>query len=72
LAGIPPQMKEGGQAFGLRLQVWRELMAKNAQELRLKEPRIQEIVTTYAEHLAFQTTQQQNAVIGRLGVRPVE
>lgn len=72
LAGIPPQMQDGGQAFGLRLQVWRELMAKNAQELQVKEPRIQDIVRTYAEHLAFQTTQQENATIGRLGVRPVE
>jgi hypothetical protein len=72
LAGIEPEMKESGQAFGLRLQVWQELIGQNAQDLQQKDDRIKQIVQGRLEHLAFMQTQAENAVIGRLGARPGE
>jgi hypothetical protein len=70
MAGIEPEMKENGQAFGLRMQVWQELMGKNATDLQQKEERVRGIVESRLQHLAFMQTQQENALIGRLGARP--
>lgn len=69
LAGVEPEMAEGGQNFGLRLQRLEQILAKpeNAQRA-MQQADVWQIISRRLEHLRFMVQQQQNANTGRVGV----
>lgn len=69
LAGVEPEMAEGGQNFGLRLQRLEQILGKpeNAQRA-MQQADVWQIVSRRLEHLRFMVQQQENANTGRVGV----
>jgi hypothetical protein len=77
-AGIEPVTKESGQNFQLRLQEMQKMIAANpALQKRLMQPETEDdqvfraLVENRMKFLQFQVEQQQNAQIGRIGVKQV-
>lgn len=72
-AGVEPPMKEGGQNYGLRLQTLQNILQTNPmaqQRMANPDDSFAKLVETRMKHFEFQLQQQQNAVIGRIGVKP--
>ena len=67
-AGVFTDVKPG-QAYQVRARTLQEIMSQNptAQQRYADDPHFQELVDKRLKQLNFQITQQQNAVIGRLG-----
>jgi hypothetical protein len=73
-AGIEPAIKESGQNFQLRLQTLENILQVNPyakQRLNGSDPVFQQLVDNRKKHFEFMLQQQQNAQIGRVGVKPV-
>jgi hypothetical protein len=72
-AGVEPMFKDGGQNAQLRLQVLQQIVQKNPQlQQRLQQDGVfRAMVENRMKHFQFQLEQQQNAQIGRMGVKPV-
>jgi hypothetical protein len=74
VAGIEvPMEPQPGMNYGLRMQVLQEAVQKNPelQQMISGRPVLQKMVQTRLEFLCFQAQQQQNAVTGRVGAKPV-
>jgi len=72
-AGIEPMPKEGGENAQLRLQVLQQIIAKNPalQDRYGKDEIFKSMVDNRMKHFQFMLDQQQNAQIGKMGVKPV-
>jgi hypothetical protein len=73
-AGIEPAIKESGQNFQLRLQTLQNILQTNPYargRLNGSDPIFQQLVENRMKHFEFMLEQQQNAQIGRVGVKPV-
>jgi hypothetical protein len=69
-AGVEPPLLEDGQNFALRLQ-WNERQARsNPESVQKMTPMSQEIWQKRIAHFQFMAQQEQNKMIGRIGVRP--
>lgn len=74
LNGVEPPMPDGGINAPLRLQTLQQLVAErqsNPGAYPPVSPISQAMVENRAKYLEFQTQQQQNADIGRVGTEPV-
>jgi len=72
-AGVEPEMKPGGQNYGLRLQTLQKILQSNPNlEQRMQsDPVFAAMIQNRMKHFNFMLTQQQNAQIGRVGAQPV-
>lgn len=74
-AGIEPPMREGGQNYGLRLQVLQNQLQQNPEwAARLQnepEGMFAKLIQTRAQHFEFMLQQEQNKQIGRVGAQQV-
>lgn len=69
-SGIEPPMITQGQSYQLRLQTLLGVGEKNPEAFDKLTPKSREILEARIKFLEQQVTQQQNAMIGRTGVRP--
>jgi hypothetical protein len=69
-AGIEPPMVTQGQNYQLRLQTEMQIGKSNPEAWDKLTPKSHEILEARLKFLEQQVTQQQNAQIGRTGVRP--
>jgi hypothetical protein len=69
--GNPPKLRENDPSAGTRLQFAQNIVQSNPkyQQQIPMDPVFQENFQKYMENLQFSVTQQQNAVVGRLGVQ---
>jgi len=72
-AGVEPMLKEGGENAQLRLQVLQQIISKNPslQDRYGKDEIFKSMVDNRMKHFQFMLQQQQNAQIGKMGVKPV-
>jgi hypothetical protein len=70
--GNPPKLRENDPTAQARLQFATQIVQSNPryQQQAAQDPLFQENLKKYAENLQFSITQQNNAVVGRLGVSP--
>ena len=74
-AGVEPTIKDGGWNPQLRLQVLQETINGSpqlARRLQDENDPFRALVENRAQAFQFQMQQQENAQIGRIGVRPVQ
>lgn len=73
VSGQEAPMKLGNLNYGLRLQVLTQAVEKNPelQAMILQRPLLQRMIQERVKYLQQQITQQENAVTGRTGGRPV-
>ena len=71
--GNEAEYTENDPTAGAKLQFLQQVMASNPkyQQWAKSDKRFQELLQNYAKNLQMSITQQQNAQVGRIGVKPV-
>ena len=69
--GIEPPLMEEGQNFNVRLQWIMNQVQKNPESIEKMSPKSREILQNRVKHFQFMQQQEQNKIIGRVGVKPV-
>src|SRR4029077_19291858 len=71
-SGTEPEMKQGGQNYGLRLQVLQTIMQRNpnVQARYSRDEIFKTMMDARMKHFQFQVQQRENAMIGRVGAAP--
>ena len=72
--GNPPQMVENDPTAQTKLQFAQQIVQANPYYLQALQQggRFAELMQAYAKNLGFSATQEQNKMIGRIGVSPAE
>lgn len=72
--GNEPEYSENDPSAQSKLQFLRDIIGRNPkyQQALQTDPRFQELVMNYEKNLSQSVVQEQNKVVGRLGVKPVD